>query len=229
MSSVSELVRNTLDARADAENLLSEGIEIRNKLSKDLNSLLNQVDNLTWQACQVEGQIGPLLDIIHSKAEELRANQEHSDPNPSPQQFKWLESRLNELLEMIKDRWDSHISYLKKEYYQRNLRVEGGSGYTRMFLDEDWAIMDQSWSSKHPIPELKDRVKVISDTVHTLTLNQRAIAHEMEKMNEEILKVDNKVMSTIYSDSERFVKVFKKTAGWNATPQEVMVQGFQIT
>ena len=28
MSSVSELVRNTLDARADAENLLSEGIEI---------------------------------------------------------------------------------------------------------------------------------------------------------------------------------------------------------
>ena len=89
--------------------------------------------------------------------------------------------------------------------------------------------MDQSWSSKHPIPELKDRVKVISDTVHTLTLNQRAIAHEMEKMNEEILKVDNKVMSTIYSDGERFVKVFKKTAGWNATPQEVMVQGFQIT
>ena len=187
------------------------------------------MDNLTWQACQVEGQIGPLLDIIHSKAEELRANQEHSDPNPSPQQFKWLESRLNELLEMIKDRGDSHISYLKKEYYQRNLRVEGGLGYTRMFLDKDWAVMNQSWSSKHPIPELKDRVKVISDTVHTLTLNQRAIAHEMEMMNEEILKVDNKVMSTIYSDGERFVKVFKKTAGWNATPQEVMVQGFQIT
>ena len=50
MSSVSELVRNTLDARADAENLLSEGIEIWNKLSKDLNSLLNQVDNLTRRA-----------------------------------------------------------------------------------------------------------------------------------------------------------------------------------
>ena len=70
MSSVSELVRNTLDARADAENLLSEGIEIWNKLSKDLNSLLNQVDNLTWQACQGEGQIGPIIDIIHSKADE---------------------------------------------------------------------------------------------------------------------------------------------------------------
>ena len=62
MSSVSELVRNTLDARANAENLLSEGIETRNKLSKDLHSLLNQVDNLTWQACQGEGQFGPHPD-----------------------------------------------------------------------------------------------------------------------------------------------------------------------
>ena len=180
MSNISELVRNTLDDRAKAEDVLYEGIAFRNKVSKDLLSLLYQVDNLTWQACQDEGQIDQVLDNIHSKVEELKASYETSlFIIPTPEQFRWLESRLNELLEMIKDRWDSHISYLKKEYYQRNLRVEGGLGYTRMFLDEDWAVMDQSWSSKHPIPELKDRVKVISDTVHTLTLNQRAIAHEI--------------------------------------------------
>ena len=127
---------------------------------------------------------------------------------------------------MIKDRGDSHILDLKEDYYKRQLKVKGGSGYSRRFLDEDWTVMDLSWSSKHPIPELKDRVKVISDTVFTLTLNQRAIALEMEKINEELVKVDNKVMSTIYSDGERFVKVFKKTPGWKATPQEVMVQEF---
>ena len=95
-----------------------------------------------------------------------------------------------------------------------------------MFLEDDWTIIDQSWPSNHPISELKDRVLVISETVHVLTLNQRALAHELDKMGEELIKVDNKVMSTIYSDGERFVKVFKKTAGWNAIPQEVMVQQF---
>ena len=127
---------------------------------------------------------------------------------------------------MIKDRGDTHILDLKDEYYKRQLKSKGGSGYSRRFLDDDWAVMDLSWTSKHPIPELKDRIKVISDTVSTLTLNQRAIALEMEKINEELVKVDNKVMSTIYSDGERFVKVFKKTPGWKATPQEVMVQEF---
>ena len=67
---------------------------------------------------------------------------------------------------------------------------------------------------------------VLGDTVHVLTLNQRALAHKIDKMGEELIKVDNKVMSTIYLDGERVVKVFKKTAGWNATPQDVMVQQF---
>ena len=227
MSNIPELVRNTLDARAEAEDVLSEGIAFRNKISKDLHSLLTQVDNLTWQACQDEGHIGHVLDNIHSKVEELKASQETSlSIIPTPEQFKWLESRLNELLDMIKDRGDSHILDLKEDYYKRQLKVKGGSGYSRRFLDDDWTVMDLSWSSKHPIPELKDRVKVISDTVFTLTLNQRAIALEMEKINEELVKVDNKVMSSIYSDGERFVKVFKKTPGWKATPQEVMVQEF---
>ena len=224
MSPISELVKNSLDARANADNLLSDGIKLRNKVSKDLTSLLTQVDNLTWQACQDEGQVGPILDIIHSKAEELKDNLEYSDLNPTPEQFSWLESRLNELLEMLKRRGDSHISYLKDDYYKRQLKIEGGSGYTKMFLEDDWAIIDQSWPSNHPIPELKDRVLVISDTVHTLTLNQRALAHEIDKIGEELVKVDNKVMSTIYSDGERFVKVFKKTAGWNATPQNLSNQ-----
>ena len=95
-----------------------------------------------------------------------------------------------------------------------------------MFLEDDWTIIDQSWPSNHPIPELKDRLMVLGDTVHVLSLNQRASTHKIDNMGEELIKVDNKVMSTIYSDGERFVKVFKKTAGWNAIPQDVMVQQF---
>ena len=182
MSPISELVKNSLDARANADNLLSDGIKLRNKVSKDLTSLLSQVDNLTWQACQ---------------AEEIKENLEYSDLNPTPEHFSWLESQLNELLEMIKRRGDSHISYLKDEYYKRQLKIEGGSGYTKMFLEDDWAIIDQSWPSTHPIPELKDRVMVVSDTVHVLALNQRALAQEIDKMGEELIKVDNKVMSNI--------------------------------
>ena len=39
------------------------------------------------------------------------------------------------------------------------------------------------------------------------------MALEIEKTSEELVKVDNRVMSTIYSDRERVVKVFKKAAG----------------
>ena len=41
--SISELVRKTLDERAEAEDVLSEGIAFRNKISKELHSLLTQV------------------------------------------------------------------------------------------------------------------------------------------------------------------------------------------
>merc|ERR1712082_250496 len=164
--------------------------------------------------------MGQVLDNIHSKVEELKASYDTSlFIIPTPEQSRWLESRLTELLESIKDRGNKHILDLKAECYNRHLKSNGGKGYTRRYLDEDWTVMDLSWTSKHPIPELKDRIKVVSDTVSTLALNQRAIA-------EELVKVDNKVMSTIYSDGERFVKVFKKTPGWKATPQEVMVQEF---
>ena len=84
MSPISELVKNSLDARANADNLLSDGIKLRNKVSKDLTSLLSQVDSLTWQACQEGGQVGPILDIVHSKAEEIKYNLEYSDLNPNP-------------------------------------------------------------------------------------------------------------------------------------------------
>ena len=107
-----------------------------------------------------------------------------------------------------------------------SLRVQRGTGYTKKFFDEDWSIIDLSFSSNHPIPELKVRVITLGDTVQVLSVNQQGMALEIEKTNEELVKVDNKVMSTIYSDGERVVKVFKKTAGWNAIPQDVMVQQF---
>ena len=102
MSPISELVQNSLDARAAADILLGDGINLRNKVSKDL----------TWKACQEGGQVGPILDIVHSKAGEIKDNLEYSDLNPTPEQFSWLETRLNELIDMLKRRGDSHISYL---------------------------------------------------------------------------------------------------------------------
>ena len=200
MSPISELVQNSLDARAAADIVLGDGIKLRNKVRKGLSSLLTQVDSLTWKACQEGGQVGPILDNVHSKAKEIKDNLEYSDLNPTPEQFSWLVSQLNELIDILKERGDSHISDLKDDYYKCQLKIKGGSGYTKMFLEDDWTIIDQSWPSNHPIPELKDRVLVLGETVHVLTLNQRALAQEIDKMGEELTKVDNKVMSSIYSD-----------------------------
>ena len=225
--SISELVRKNLDDRASAEDVLNEGIAFRNKANNELISLSDYVDSLTWQACQDGGHIDQVLDNVHAKAEELKANFANSlFVIPTPEQTRWLESQLTELLETIKNRGNKHILDLKADRYNEHLRINGGDGYTFRYLKRGWSVQDLSWTSKHPIPELKDRIKVVSDTVFTLTLNQRAIACELERINEELVKVDNKVMSTIYSDGERFVKVFKKTPGWKATPQEVMVQEF---
>ena len=84
MSPISELVQNSLDARAAADIVLGDGIKLRNKVSKDLSSLLTQVDSLTWKACQEGGQVGPILDNVHSKAKELTDKIKNSDLNPTP-------------------------------------------------------------------------------------------------------------------------------------------------
>ena len=64
MSPITELVQNSLDARAAVDIVLGDGIKLRNKVSKDLTSLLTQVDSLTWKACQEGGQVGPILDNV---------------------------------------------------------------------------------------------------------------------------------------------------------------------
>ena len=56
-------------------------------------------------------------------------------------------------------------------------------------------------------------------TVQAFCENQRAMALEMVKTNEEQSKLDSKVMSTIYSEGEKVVKVLKKNPQWMATPQ----------
>ena len=74
---------------------------------------------------------------------------------------------------------------MEKEKYSDSLKVQGVTGYTKRFLDEDWSVLDSSFTSFHPIPELKDRVLHLSDTVQALGENQRAMALEMDKTNEE--------------------------------------------
>ena len=116
MSSILETVRQSLDARAEAGDVTFQGIRLRNKLSKDLSDLLSYVDTLSWKACQEGGQVGPILDNVHSRAKEITDNLENSDLNPTPEQFSWLVSRLNELIDTLKERGESHISDLKDEY-----------------------------------------------------------------------------------------------------------------
>ena len=90
MSSISETVCQSLDARIVADNVCFQGIRLRNKISRDLSSLLSYMDTLSWKACQEGGQVGPILDIVHSKADEIKDNLEYSDLNPTPEHFSWL-------------------------------------------------------------------------------------------------------------------------------------------
>ena len=49
----------------------------------------------------------------------------------------------------------------------------------------------------------------------------------MDMTNDELAKLERKMMSTIYSDGERVVKCFKKTLGWSTSSPEVKIQEFQ--
>ena len=111
-----------------------------------------------------------------------------SDLHPTPEQFDWLATRLDELTNTLKERGETHILDLKTEHYVFSLRIKGGKGYTKKFLDQDWSIIDFSFPSDHPIPELKDRVITHSDTVQVLSVNQRTMALEIEKQMRNSLK-----------------------------------------
>ena len=63
--------------------------------------------------------------------------------------------------------------------------------------------------------------------------NQQVMALGMDMTNEELswtkdelVRLERKMMSTIYSDGERVIKVFKKTQGWSTRPPEVEIQEF---
>ena len=104
MSSISETVHHSLDARIVADNVCFQGIRLRNKISRDLSSLLSYVDTLSWKACQEGGQVGPILDNVHEHAAVITDNLEKSNLNPSPDQIGWLAARLDELSNTLKDR-----------------------------------------------------------------------------------------------------------------------------
>ena len=115
MNSISEAVRTSLDARAASGDATFQIINLRNKLHKDLSDLLAQVDTLTWEACQTEGNFGSILEMVYERAAAITNDIENSNLHPSPGQLIWLNKRLDELTNTLQDRGQLHISDLKKE------------------------------------------------------------------------------------------------------------------
>ena len=172
MRSISEAVGQSLDARAASGEATFQAINLSNKLHKDLSDLLSNVVTLAWEACQAGDKLGPILDKVHERAAVITNDLEKSKFNPTPDQTSWLMERFDELTNTLKTRGEPHILDLKKEKYSDSLKVQGGTGYTKRFLYEDWSILDSSFPSSHPIPELKDRVLHLTDTIQALSLNQ---------------------------------------------------------
>ena len=53
------------------------------------------------------------------------------------------------------------------------------------------------------------------------------MAVELDKAQDDISKLEKRVMGTIFTNGEREEKCLKKTTGWAATPPAVMVQEFK--
>ena len=68
MSSISEAVRQSLDARAASGEATFQAINLMNKLHKDLSGLLSNDDTLAGEACQAGDKLGPILDKVHERA-----------------------------------------------------------------------------------------------------------------------------------------------------------------
>ena len=98
-------------------------------------------------------------------------NIERSDLDLTPKQLGWLHDRLDELHELLESRGELHIQALKREKYSDSLHVKGGTGYTQRFLGKDWSVYRNN-HCVHPIPELQDRVLLLSDTTQALSENQ---------------------------------------------------------
>ena len=60
-----------------------------------------------------------------------------------------------------------------------------------------------------------------------MALGMDGTNEEMSWTKEELARLNRKMMSTIYSDGERIIKVFKKTQAWSNSPPDVKVQDFK--
>ena len=100
-----------------------------------MSELLSQVDILTWEAYQNEGNIGSILGKVYDPAGAITYDIETSTLHPTPDQLQWLLDRLDELSNTLKDRGALHISDLEDKDYNRSLKLKGGMGYTKRFLD----------------------------------------------------------------------------------------------
>ena len=133
-----------------------------------MSDLLSLTDTLTWEAYQNEGKVDLTLEAVYERAGQIIFDVTESHPPPSQDQLRQLTDRLDQLSIRLRDRGDKHISDLNKKEYKISLKIKGGTGYTRRFLEEDWSILDTSYKSLHPIPELKDRVLTLRDTSKAL-------------------------------------------------------------
>ena len=102
--------------------------------------------------------------------------------------------------------------------------MEGGTGYTQKFLGQEWSVYKRD-PSLHPIPELQDRVLYLSNTTQALMDIQQIMARGMDETSkelswtkDELARLNRKMISTIYPDGERIIKVFKKTQAWSNSP-----------
>ena len=96
MSSISEAVRQSLNAWAASGDATFQAINLRNKLHKDLSDLLTHVDTLAWKACQTEGNFGPILDKVYKRSAAITYDLENSNSDPTPAELAdWKTQRTS--------------------------------------------------------------------------------------------------------------------------------------
>lgn len=110
MSSILEAECQSLDASAASADATFQAINLRNKLHKDLSNLLTHV---AWEASQTEGNICPILEIVHEHSAGITNDLESFNFDPIPNQLNWLIGIIKELTSTLQTRGQLHILDIK--------------------------------------------------------------------------------------------------------------------
>ena len=98
MGHILNSIDKLIESRANTEYTVSQIINARERMDKDLTDLTTTIDVESLAMCQNGGDIEVLLSLVQTKASAIFKEFKESNLDPTEDQLNWLSNKLHQLL-----------------------------------------------------------------------------------------------------------------------------------